>query len=209
MKVPKPLTYQDVANACQQLVAAGEKLTQRKIQKLTGGSFSTLAPLYRQWQEQQMLIQQANQRILSDTLMQALLAEFVRIEQSVHDALNQQLNTKQQQLQEMEDVLSDYEKNIDELKVALARSEEQYNDMCEEYKSKVIMLKERSDSYELRVKVLEQQLTEKTNARHQQEIDSAVVKAKHQALMKHNQWLENELHRIRCGQTQTSLMKVI
>ena len=92
------ITYQDVANACKALLDKGEKITIRNIKSQLGGSYSTLSPLYKQWQDNQSLAKKSQHREISEPLASALLAEFERIERGVYEGLMGQVKNTSEQL---------------------------------------------------------------------------------------------------------------
>lgn len=47
------VTQNDVDAACAEIIAKNEKLTQRNVQKITGGSYSTIGPMLDDWKARQ------------------------------------------------------------------------------------------------------------------------------------------------------------
>jgi len=193
MPTSTTLTYQGVVNACQQLIKDGEKVSIRRVQKITGGSFSTLSPLYRQWQEQQAVKDSDKQRKLSDSVHKALVEEFARIDQVANSYFEKQISRLQQSLQEADQLLNEKEANIESLEQQLAQSKEDNQLAQSQHQADLAALNERIAVYEQRIQALEQQNTDLIESEHQQALDEAVHKAQYQALVKQNQWLENAL----------------
>lgn len=91
------ITYQDVANAAQSLLAQGTHPTIEKIRKITGtGSHGTIAPLLKQWKENQHTMDRASAKEklpdelvatikgLWEKMMNQSEAEVIKIQETAH-----------------------------------------------------------------------------------------------------------------------------
>jgi DNA-binding transcriptional MocR family regulator len=113
MSKSENVTYQAVAKICNEMTAAGDAPSVRKLHAHLGGSFSTITAHLNQWREQQALAQSGD-NALSAEFNQALLAEFARITETVKEKSKLQIAEKEAQLAEAIELLSAHENKLEE-----------------------------------------------------------------------------------------------
>lgn len=108
MAKKEDITYTLYVKTVGDLKAQGQPISVRAVQRMIGGSNSTLLTYQRQWQAEQALASTVEDSI-SDSLKQALLAEFGRMTQSTRERLETLLTQERQQLKEANELLAEAE----------------------------------------------------------------------------------------------------
>ena len=104
------VTYLQVAEACQTLLAEGQKITLRAIVAKVGGSPNIILPFIKQWQaEQDDIALAAIDEELSQSVRQAILAEYARKISQVKTHFAKKIMDSEQQFQDLQAVLTDTE----------------------------------------------------------------------------------------------------
>lgn len=108
------LTYPLYVKTVNDLKAQGQTISVRAVQRVIGGSNSTLLEYQRRWQAEAALATTVEDNI-SDSLKQSLLAEFGRRVQVTRERLETQLTQERQQLKEANELLAEAEGRQTEL----------------------------------------------------------------------------------------------
>ena len=196
------VNYQAIAETCSTLLNAGDRPTVKKIrEKMGSGSYSTISVLFSRWQEQQALSKTVDDEI-SDILRQALLAEFGRIIVTNKQKFTEQLITVNTQLKEAQDLLADYENQIDTLRqeiIAINKSVEQQRIKLEKQLSAV---ESRNQDYEKweksslpQIETLRGKIDALREEKYQAELNAARAETECKELQKRNQLLEQQNER--------------
>jgi Plasmid replication region DNA-binding N-term len=106
------VTYLQVAEACQSLLAEGQKITSRALLARCGGSPNELAVHRKKWQaEQDDIALVAIDEELSQPVKQAILAEYARKIAQVKAHFAKKMIDSEQQFQDLQAVLTDTEQH--------------------------------------------------------------------------------------------------
>lgn len=193
---PTNLTYQTVSDACQALLAAGERPTVRKLCERLGGSFSTLSGFLQQWQEQQALANKADLDI-SPGLRQAILAEFHRLTQTIGKTLTEQIESKNGSLQEAQSLLAQQEAKLETLTERMAVQQAQAEQSRLEFEKTLSAANALAENSAQREAQMLQQLEDWRTEAHAAALKAASLEARCQELVKQNQKLEQEVTELR------------
>jgi chromosome segregation ATPase len=192
MSRPTTLSYPLVSKICLALIASGETPTVKKIQKQSGGSFSTVGKYYQQWQQEQSLAAKTETE-LSEPFRQAILAEFSRVSDRVEEGLKRQLADTQVQLKEAQEIIAEYESKVEHISQAFedyqAQAEERGLRLEKELSATQALLeatKQREAACMAQFEALRQQC-------HQSALQAASLEAKLAEIEKYNHRLESEL----------------
>ena len=160
------INYIDVAVACEILVKQGDAPTQRKVQAITGGSFSRVLPLLNEWKEQQKLASQVEGDI-SEGLRKAILAEYAQLNNQVIIQLKGALEREKASLTDAQDILLSQELEISTLKGDIAIFKKESETRAIEHEKALAAAHARIQDFEAReqqflkqIDLLRQQITQ-------------------------------------------------
>lgn len=175
------LTYAAVAEVCEQLIKAGEKPNQRKIQQRLGGSFSTILGFLTQWKTQHDFALQVDTD-LSDPFRQAVLAEIGRAVTQAKTRLESQLAEAGEQLQEAQGVLAEYEEKLNTAEQKIQALEERYHQYELRYTADLSAAQTRIEEGEKREAQQHQALSELREQKHEADIRATRAETQTEAL---------------------------
>ena len=171
----KPISYESVKNACEQLQAEKEKITLRNIILITGGSFSTISGHFKKWKEKCVINTEIDlPQDLVITLKAAYKKMIEAVEQVWREKLTQEVTHTKEALGEVVRLESD-----------CLRLNEKINDIQQDFsdKRKVLeqqnaMFKSRMEDALQRESSIKNQFDELSKALRAAEIKPAVAETK-------------------------------
>ncbi len=202
----KKSSYDDkmIAKICNGLIAQGIEPSIRVVtEKLGGGSPNLILQYIRQWRKEHELANAIDDD-LSPEFRQAALAECSRKLASVRESLQKQVDERDTQLNELQELLGNAETKIDELNNDLLHIKNEANAKHLEYESKLAAtreqiavrseqaneLKEKLDTQEAK---FQEQLKQLQEAKHQADIKVATAEARNAELEKQLKKLEQRV----------------
>jgi len=157
------VTYQQYLKAVGDLKSQGLPPSVRSVQKIIGGSNSTILEYQRKMQADVAMASTVEDGI-SDTLKQSLLAEFGRVVQSTRERLESQLAQERQQLKEANELLTEAEGRQTELEAQRQEENQQNTDKILILEKQLSATQERVTELQNQVDKLEQHLKESITA---------------------------------------------
>lgn len=177
------ITYQRVAQLCNQMELLGNKPSVRKIIAELGGSFTVVAEHLKQWREEKELAQESDVAI-STELQQAILAEYTLVANKVKQEyeskiteLSLDLTETQEELIISQRKISSLQARIEELEHMAQKNSLDYEKQISADASVIAFLKEEKQQ-------LHKLLAEANAKRHEAELKEAIAKTKAEALGK-------------------------
>ena len=111
------VNFEQVKRVADKLQQDGQKVSVRAVQRITGGSMTTVLELLRQWQQRQQtaVLSSATEENLSEALRAAISSEIAENVSRCRAAMEAQIQLAEQRAQETGDLLKDAEIREQEL----------------------------------------------------------------------------------------------
>ncbi|MFP3773677.1 DNA-binding protein [Legionella pneumophila serogroup 1] len=177
------ITYQRVAQLCNQMELLGNKPSVRKIIAELGGSFTLVAEYLKQWREEKELAQESEMPI-SQELQQAILAEYALVANKVKQGLEAKISELTLDLTETEEELSSSLSSIKKLEARIAELERTIQDNALTYEKKISADASTIEFLKGEKQNLHTLLGEANKLRHEAELREAIANTKVEALGK-------------------------
>jgi chromosome segregation ATPase len=170
--VKKPdITYPLYTKTVNDLKSQGQAISVRSVQRVIGGSNSTLLAYQRQWQSEQALAATVEEGI-SESLKQSLLAEFARRGQAARERFEAQLAQGVQQLKEANELLAETESQYTLFKAQREADNAQHAEKLLTVEKQRAVVIERASELQNQLSKLEQQLKEAATSQEQARIET-------------------------------------
>ncbi len=163
MSKKEDVTYALFVNTVNDLKAQGQSASVRGVQKVIGGSHSTLLEYQRRLQTDLSLAATVEDSI-SESLKQALLAEFGRMVQTTREKLEAQLVQERQQLKEANELLAEEESHTADLEAQRHAEKEQASEKILTLEKQLAATGERVTELQHQIEKLEQHLKDSITA---------------------------------------------
>ena len=171
------LNYQQVAEACNNLVKMGEKPSLRKLRDQLGGSFSTISELLGKWQQQNTLANDSSIGI-SEELKQCLFAQFAQAAKQAEIPLVEQINNRDERLNEMRKLLADQETELSKQAAEIEALIKNHQTKQIELEKRIAVAESKTSAAEKREAQLAEQIEILRDKCHEAELQAAVYKTR-------------------------------
>ena len=175
------ITYQRVAQLCNQMELLGNNPSVRKIISELGGSFTIVAEYLKQWREEKELAKESDMAI-SLELQQAILAEYSLVANKVRQGVENKIKNLNLDLKETQEELATSLSSIKKLEARIAELERTVQDNSLTYEKRIS-----SDASTIQFLKDEKQnlhnlLGEANKLRHEAELREAIANTKVETL---------------------------
>jgi len=177
------ISYQRVAQLCNQMELLGNKPSVRKIIAELGGSFTVVAEHLKQWREEKELANESDMAI-SPELQQAILAEYALVANKVKQGLETTINELRLDLIETQDELSSSLSTIKKLEARIAELEKTVKDNALTYEKRISADASTIEFLKSEKQSLHQLLGEANKLKHEAEVREAIANTKVEAFSK-------------------------
>ncbi len=177
------ITYQRVAQLCNQMELLGNKPSVRKIISELGGSFTVVAEYLKQWREEKELAKESVMAI-SPELQQAILAEYSLVANKVKQGLENKINDLSLDLNETQQELNISLNTIKKLEARVAELERIAQDNSLTYEKRISADASTIEFLKGEKQNLHKLLGEANALRHEAELREAIANTKVEALGK-------------------------
>ncbi|WP_119343488.1 DNA-binding protein [Facilibium subflavum] len=168
------LIFDNVKEACEQLVSDGEKVTVRNVLNITGGNFATVSEFIKKWQEQHAASKEISlPKHLMDALKSAYKDMLKEQETLYSEKLEREIARTHEALKEIVELESNNEKLISQLK----STTEDCQAKTKAYEKEAALLNARFDDALQREQKLMDELETTRKKLHEAEIKLAVLQA--------------------------------
>lgn len=167
------ITYTAVANACVEILKQGEQPSIRAIHARTGGSYSTITAMFKQWKTATQAGSDAAVSF-SDRFKDALRLEVNQITKTIREQLSRQAEQDQRLGHETSQLLAEYEQRIDELSHQLENLKSQCDDQRVAYERKLAVVTEQTHQAQAKLNHLQDQFTSVSESHQKCQIDLAI-----------------------------------
>jgi len=175
------ITYQRVAQLCNQMEILGNKPSVRKIIAELGGSFTVVAEYLKQWREEKELAKESDMA-LSPELQQAILAEYALVANKVKQGQETKINELRLDLIETQEELNTSLSTIKKLDARVVELERTAQDNSLTYEKKISADAATIEFLKGEKQNLHQLLGEANKLRHEAELREAIANTKVEAL---------------------------
>lgn len=177
------ITYQRVAQLCNQMELLGNKPSVRKIIAELGGSFTVIAEYLKQWREEKELAKESDMAI-SPELQQAILAEYSLVANKVKQGLENKINELNLDLNETQQELNTSLSTIKKLEARIAELERTAQDNSLTYEKRISADASTIEFLRGEKQNLHKLLGEANTLRHEAELREAIANTKVETLGK-------------------------
>lgn len=177
------ITYQRVAQLCNQMELLGNKPSVRKIIAEFGGSFTVVAEYLKQWREEKDLAKESEVAI-SQELQQAILAEYALVANKVKQGQETKITELCLDLNETQEELSSSLGTIKKLEAHIAQLERTAQDNSLAYEKRISADASTIEFLKNEKQNLHQLLGEANQLRHEAELREAIANTKVETLGK-------------------------
>jgi chromosome segregation ATPase len=177
------ITYQHVAQLCNQMELLGNKPSVRKILAELGGSFTLVAEYLKQWRTENELANEADVAI-SQELQQAILAEYALVANKVKQGQEAKINELSLDLSETQEELKSSLSAIKKLESRITELERTIQDNSLSYEKRISADASTIEYLKTEKQNLHKLLGEANTLRHEAELREAIANTKVEAMGK-------------------------